>query len=484
MKDKNKIYTLLALGLAIFVVILDGTLMNIAIKAIIQDLNTSAEAVQAMITIYALIMAMFTLIGARLGDIYGRKNIFLIGSGLFGIGALIATFAPNATVLLLGWSVIEGLGAALMMPSTLSLMASDFKGTDRSIGLGIWGGISALGAAFGPILGGFLTTHFTWRLAFFVEIIPILLIFLWAKVIPDKKDYIQKKQLDYKGSMLSATALGFLIYALLYANDFGWLFPNSTHSAGFLGLSITFWFILISFILFLFFIKQELKCEKHTNCLPLIDMNIFKNKTFTLSIIIALSISTAQAGALFILPLFLLIFRGFSAIDISITLLPLMLAIFLVSTFASRFDKHKRTITIAGLIITIISSFMLKTTITATTNLTDFIPGLVMLGIGIGLIMAQLTNITISSVKTVKAGEASGINSTIRRLGASLGTAIIGTILFSMLNTTNLPTAQSQISDISFINATRKSLDATIIILGIGLIASLFIPNKENPNCS
>ena len=519
MNKKNRNITLFVLGLAIFVVVLDGTFMNIAMNAIVHDLNTSLESVQTMITVYSAVMAAFTLIGARLGDKIGRKKIFLIGTTLFGIGALIAAFATNSYALLIGWSIIEGLGASLMMPATLAILASDFKGKDRALGLGIWGAVSAMGAAFGPIIGGYLTTSFTWRLAFGLEIIPIILVLTLSIFIPDPKNYLTKKKLDIKGSIVSAFSLSLIIYALLHANNYGWVKPQGTSTL--LGFSLTIWFLLIATVLFIYFIKIEQKCMQSKNCAPLIELDIFKNKTFVLSLIIALIITIAQAGALLVLPIFLLTFRHFPALNVSITLLPLMLAVLVTSTLGSKFYKHKKKVTILGLLVTTLSAFILKNQITEVATLNSITLGLIILGLGIGLIMSQLTNITISSVSIKRAGEASGLNSTIRRFGAALGTAIMGTIMFSLLTTnfaqeikqyttipnrtqkqltisiktkqtlniTSLNTLQkeqkSNINKIytkTFIYSTRKTMDVMIFILIPAIIAAILLPNDKQLN--
>ena len=518
MDKKRKILILIALGLAIFVVVLDTGLMNIAIRAIIDDLNTTAQTIQSMITIYSLVMAMFTLIGARLGDIIGRKNIFIIGTILFGTGALIATFAPSVTYLMIGWSIIEGIGASLMMPATLSLIASEFEKKDLALGLGIWGGISALGAALGPIIGGFLTEKFTWRLAFFIEVIPIIIIILLSPEIPEKHNYTRAKSLDIKGSLYSALGLGTLVYAILNANKFGWITALNKNYEIF-HFSITFWLILLSFCFIYLFARTELQCEKN-NCSPLIELSIFRNKSFTISTTIALLVNLAEAGALFIIPLFLIIYRGYTPIQLSISLIPLMIAVFIMSLYGSRFVKYKKLVVIAGLSITTISAYWLSTNISPTTTIDSMWRGLLLLGIGIGLIMSQLTNITISSVSVDEASEASGLNSTLRNLGTSLGTAIIGTILFGALNTTLLqdlkanplipPTVRTKlitqikenkdtqvlktmqkhskesgqiklILDNSFVLATQKALNVTVGFLALSTTLALFLPSrKEN----
>lgn len=432
--DKQAWLTLLALSLALFIVVLDGTIMNVSMRAIAQDLRTSYQNMQALITYYSLVLAAFTLIGARLGDIFGRKKIFIIGTALFGLGALMASIASNTFILLIGWSFIEGLGAALMMPATVSLMATSFQGEARAIGYGVWGGVAAAGASIGPILGGYLTTYFTWRLAFIIELIPVILVFLFSRYIKDNKEYIiPERKLDLLGSLFSAVGLGVLVYGILKASTFGWFRAKANY--GIYGISWSFISIAMGVLFLGIFALTEVKCAKKEHCYPLIEINLFKNKQFNIGVLISLMQSIAQAGMLFVLPLFLLAIKNYTAIQTGVALLPITISVLIFSAGLSRLKIDIRKMLFLGFILSAISAYWLAQIIDVNLTMKQLIGPLFVFGAGLGLIAAKLTNVTISAFDVDKASEASGVNSTARRLGAALGTAIIGTILFSRLNT-------------------------------------------------
>ena len=426
--------TLFALSLALFIVVLDGSIMNVSMKAIAKDLGTSFQNMQVLITYYSLVLAALTLIGARLGDIYGRKRVFLIGTALFGLGALIASISKNSIMLLIGWSFIEGIGAALMMPATVSLMSTSFRGEARAIGYGVWGGVAAAGASIGPIIGGYVTTYYTWRLAFFLELIPVFLVFVLAKYIVDKKEYILKeRRLDIWGSVLSSFGLGLLIFGILKVNDYGWFIPKANTPA-ILGLSISFLSMLFGLLLIVGLIIAEIKCKQKEHCYPLIEIDLFKNRQFNVGLLITLMQSLAQAGMLFVLPLFLLTIKGYTAIQTGIALLPVTISVLVFSAGLSRLKVDVKIILVIGFILVALSSYWLANILAVDLTMKDLIGPLAVFGAGLGLIAAKLTNIVISAFDVKRASEASGINATLRRLGAALGTAIMGTILFMQIN--------------------------------------------------
>jgi MFS family permease len=179
---KNKIFRkwapLFALSLSLAIIIIDGTVLNVSLSNIIKDLNTDLKQMQTVITTYSLIMASFMITGGILGDIFGRKKMFILGAIVFGIGSLIASISTNVTTLLIGWSIIEGIGAALMMPATASLILSSYQGKDRALAFGIWGGIAGAAAAFGPLFGGYITTNYSWHWAFLINIFVIIVLSL------------------------------------------------------------------------------------------------------------------------------------------------------------------------------------------------------------------------------------------------------------------------------------------------------------------
>ncbi len=434
---------LTALAASLFVIVLDGTLMNVSISAVVRDLNTTAVEMQSLITIYSLVMAAFMLLGAKLGDVYGHKKMFILGVILFGIGAGTAAIAPNTTILMLGWSIIEGLGAALMMPATLSLMMINFEGKNRALAFGVWGGVAAAGAALGPIIGGFFTDNYSWRVAFALEVgVILLVIFLSRKIIDIHEE--KKISIDWIGAILSVFGLGSLVLGLLKAYEYGWFHAKKNalvlgRTLDLNGTSIAFWLMIIGLIISILFVLYELKVSKQGKDV-LLKPGLFKIKGFVSGVIVAFVLSLAQAAMFFTIPLFLQIYKGYDAMQTGLVLLPMTISVFLASVIGSRVIgknakvKPKHLVQV-GLLITLLSAYIISKTLTPDVEGRDFTLGFVLFGTGMGLVMSQLTNLTLSSVDVHDSGDASGINSTLRRFGSSLGTAIIGTIMFTALTT-------------------------------------------------
>ncbi len=285
------------------VIVTAMSLFVVVMADVKNDLNTDLPTIQWAITIYALVMAAFLILGGKLADIFGRKKMFLIGIVLYGIGTLTAALAQDATTLIIGWSILEGLGGAIMMPATQSLITEHYSGKDRSIAMGIWGGVAGAGAAFGPIFGGYLTTNASWRWAFGLEIVIVVVAIALSYVIPKSKGLNKKEKLDKVGFALSSLSLTSLVYGIIESSDYGWWKAKKTwelfgNEISFGDLSITPIFITISMLLmtaFVWWIKKEEKEKKS----PLINLNIFKSRQFTSSIIVIGLMALSQAGIIF-----------------------------------------------------------------------------------------------------------------------------------------------------------------------------------------
>ena len=219
------------LSLSLVIMIVDTTMINVSIKNVVTDLNTDIKSVQWAITIYSLIMAAFMLIGGRIGDLYGRKKAFILGAIIYGVGTLLAAVSPNITVLIVGWSLIEGIGAALMMPATVSLMMATYRGGDRKIAFGIWGGMAGAAGAFGPLFGGYMTTNYSWRLGFALEIILVILIVSFSFLIKESRES-KKETIDYFGMVLSALGFATMVYGFIEASTYGWWKAKKIYQIG------------------------------------------------------------------------------------------------------------------------------------------------------------------------------------------------------------------------------------------------------------
>lgn len=448
--EKNKqMFVLLTLSMAILIIVLDSTLMNVSIFDLVREFDTSVSTIQSLITIYALVMASFMIAGGKIGDIIGRKKTFLIGVGFYGVGTLMAALSPNITVLLIGWSIIEGIGAAFMLPATLAILMANFQGKDRAMAFAIWGGIAAAGSALGPIFGGFMTTYFSWRLAFGSELIFVILIFLFSGIIKETKDNVEKKSLDLIGVLLSASGFAFLVYGILKASTFGWfkskiayeIFGQTFEP---FGLSITIISIFVGVIILTIFVYWQQKLQREGKN-PLVSLNLFSNSNFRNGNISNTVLIFAQSGIIFTIPVLLQTVRGYNALETGVALLPLSLALMFASVAMAKLGSKyspKHIIQI-GIIINIISIFVLWFSVREGFTRFDLTPGLFLFGLGMGFVFSQITNVMLSTISVQEAGEASGLNGAIRQLGTSLGTAVIGTILLSSLNSKLIDNIQS-----------------------------------------
>lgn len=506
MANTNKNWlVLIIISLSAFIIAIDSTFMNVAISTLVVDLNTQLNTIQGIIAVYTLTMACLMLFGSKLMDIIGRKKTFVLGVIIYAIGTTIATISINAVMLLIGWSILEGIGAALMLPATAAIITSKYEGQDRIFALGIWGAVGAMAAAIGPLFGGFLTTFFSWRYGFGIEIIIAIIILLYSRKIPSSPPTLKWNDLDVIGALLAG--VGFLLIVL------GTLFLNSLSTwpqvAGTVGTG------LIILGLFFFWQKRRIKKSKE----PLLDVRIFKNRNFTFSVINIIVLNLGLAGALFIIPVFLQTVTGLNAFSTGLTIMPMTIAILLFAFTANKIaNRIKATYLIAlSFILCLIGSLLLSNVFSFNTTPYDVIPGLVLIGIGIGLANPLLSDLIVSSVKPDKQSDASGVLNTGNNLGKSIGTALIGVILLVgtftalsteinnnypqisdqqiqndindwvlKLQTTDLKLLKSQqtiaadIVNNTITKAMNQAFLGLSVIFLIGVILSLFIRTKEN----
>jgi len=438
-KTHPKGITLIVLCLALAIIIIDGTVLNVSISYLIRDLNTDLNGIQWVITAYSLVLAALTITGGRLGDIFGRKRMFKLGASLFALGSFIASISTNVTILFWGWSVIEGVGAALMMPATASLIMSTFQGKQRALAFGIWGGVAGASGAIGPILGGWLTTNWSWHWAFRINLFTVLALLLGSFVITES--YGSKKQngFDLVGVLLSSLGLVSLVYGLTKATTYGWWHAKQAFPLGSLelepfGLSIVPFFIALGLMIIAAFVVWEIQYEDKGKT-PLVSMHLLRNRQFSAGLLTTMIIVMGQSGLIFALPVFLQSVKSLDAFHTGLALLPMSLSIFIAAPLAGSLSRtvKPRLIIQTGLLAGILGAMVLHFSLSATATTQQLIPGLICFGIGMGMVNAQITNTTLSAVEIKDAGEASGVSSTARQLGQSLGMAIIGTIFISVI---------------------------------------------------
>jgi MFS family permease len=403
--------------MAIFIIVLDSSAMNVAITTLVVELNTTLSTIQAIIALYALIIASFMLLGSKLQDILGRKKTFLIGLAIYASGTTIATLSVNAGMLLLGWAVLEGIGAALILPATTTIVGASYEGKDRITTFGIWGGIAAMGAAIGPIVGGIFTTYITWRLVFGSELIFVVAIFIFRHYLSESKPTLKWKDLDKLGALLSIVSLILIVFGILLLTR-----PEYWGYVAVLLISGS-----ILFIIFLLWQRRRI----NNGLVPLSDISLLKNRIFGLGNLNSIIQQIPLAGFLFIIPVFLQQVTKVNAFMTGLALLPASITILIFSLLGAKLSSilESKYILMIGFLISALGTFILGGVFNVNTHIVDIIPGTVVFGIGVGLLLSQLTNLTMSAARSDQGTDAAGFLNAFKNLGYSMGTALIGVLL-------------------------------------------------------
>ena len=406
---------LIIVALASFIIALDATFMNVSISQVVADLNTDVSTIQMIMSFYTLITAAFMLLSAKLQDIVGKKKLFLIGTALYGVGTFTAAISSSATMLFIGWSVIEGIAGALMMPATVSIISGTYSGEKRTVALAIVGVMGAIAAAIGPLFGGVMTTFLSWRYGFACELIIVFIILLMQSKIPNFVPTESKSDLDITGALISFVGLVLLVLGILS------LSKDITTSVATIILGLI---ALAGFALF------EIR-RKRNGKVPLLDMALFKDRNLRVGSLILLLSYLAMGGALFAVSLFLQSVLELNAFNTGLTTLPLTMGLLIFAVLAPSLTgkmKHK-TIMAIGCIMSIAGCMLLSYQFRLDTSTLYLIPGLFVMGAGLGFLMALCTDISLVNISKESQNNASGINTTSQTLGESLGTAVIGIIL-------------------------------------------------------
>ncbi len=406
---------LIIVALASFIIALDATFMNVSISQVVADLNTDVSTIQMIMSFYTLITAAFMLLSAKLQDIVGKKKLFLIGAALYGVGTFTAAISSSATMLFIGWAAIEGVAGALMMPATVSIISGTYSGEKRTVALAIVGVMGAIAAAVGPLFGGVMTTFLSWRYGFACELIIVFIILLMQSKIPTFVPTESKSDLDITGALISFVGLVLLVLGILS------LSKDITTSVATIILGLI---ALVCFALF------EIR-RKRNGKVPLLDMALFKDRNLRVGSIILLLSYLAMGGALFAVSLFLQSVLELNAFNTGLTTLPLTMGLLIFAVLAPSLTgkmKHK-TIMAIGCIMSIAGCMLLSYQFRLDTSTLDLIPGLFVMGAGLGFLMALCTDISLVNISKESQNNASGVNTTSQTLGESLGTAVIGIIL-------------------------------------------------------
>lgn len=433
---------LMVMALALFIVVLDTTILNVSLKAVINDLHSNLKAIQWVITGYSLMLAAFTITGGRFGDIFGRKKMFMLGAVIFAIGSLFASRAHSSTWLFLSVSIVEGAGAALMLPATASLLVSTYRGKDRALAFGVYGAIAGAAATIGPILGGWLTTNYSWRWNYLINPGIVILVLLGSTLVKEAHERTPHKP-DILSIILSALGLGGVVYGIIESSTYGWvkakqdyeLFGGTFHL---FGISISTYAIIFGLIFITLFLLRQAELEDGGKT-PLVSTMLLKNRSYMSGTTVLAVAVLGQFGLIFAFPVFLQGLLGKDAFHSGLATLPLSLAILVASplsgVLAGKFNVAQKLLIQVGLVIATVGAVLLHFEATPTATEINFFLGLICFGLGFGLLISQLANLTLSAVSVQMAGEASGVNNTFRQIGTSLGQALIGALLISTLTT-------------------------------------------------
>ena len=424
---------LVILAAAQFLMVLDQAVMNVSISQLVDDFDTSVTAIQAVITLYSLVMAMFMVTGGKVGDIVGRRKAFIIGLCIYAVGSGLTAAAPTVGVLALGWSILEGIGAALVLPALAALIAGNYEDGDRVIAYSVIGGVAGAGIAVGPILGGWATTELSWRVVFIGEVVVVLLILAGIRLLRDAIRPGRAPHLDGVGATLSALGLGLIVLGVLQGSNWGWVRPKNSPVEPF-GFSLVPFMIMAGAIALFLFVRWQHRRERSGHD-PLVHLAILRVPALRSGLQTFLSQNLILMGVFFVVPLYLQLVLGLDALDTGIHMLPVSIAMFLTSAagswLAARFPT--RTIIRVGLIVVAGSVLGLLDTVDPELNGTAFGVCMALLGIGLGLIASQLGNVVQSSVDESGRSEAGGLQYTAQQLGSALGVALIGAIVLTGL---------------------------------------------------
>jgi EmrB/QacA subfamily drug resistance transporter len=422
-----------------FVMVLDSSVMNVSISQIVKDLDTTIQGVQLAITAYTLVMAALMLAGAKLGDILGRDRTFALGLAVYGLGSLTTALSPNLTVLLIGWSLIEGVGAALVVPAIVSLIAATYSGPQRALAFGIVGGVAGAAIAAGPLIGGWFTTELSWRYVFAGETLIVMAILFLRRRLKRAPTVEHPPKLDFVGVALSTLGLGFAVFGILKSSEWGLIEPRGALTIG--GEEITpFGFSAVPFLIlaglgFLaaFVMWEERRERKRLD--TLLDRSLLRIKQLRAGLSTLLMQQLILLGTFFVLPVYLQVVLGLDAFESGKRLFPMSVSMFIAALAGPRLAAGfaPKRVAQVGLLALVAASVFLLGTIDVELRGTAFALALTLFGIGAGLLLSQLGNVIMSSVDPAKINEAGGLQGTAQNLGASLGTALIGAVLIAAL---------------------------------------------------
>ncbi|HEX4528334.1 MAG TPA: MFS transporter [Acidimicrobiia bacterium] len=439
--DPRRWATLAVVVVAALIVVLDNSVLTVAIPTILRDFHTTLPAVEWVITGYALTFASLLIIGGRLGDVFGHRRVFVIGAALFGGGSLLAALSWGIPSLIVGEALIEGIGASLMLPTTLAVISTTFRGRERATAFAAWGATVGVGVALGPIVGGFLTTNYSWRWAFGINVIVAPLAIVGAMVFIDRsRPPARRISIDVPGAILVASGMFLFVFALSEGARYGWFRPLQAFTLGGAAIwpddravSITpLVMVLAAIVLFCFYRLERWK-ERHDRS-PLFEFGQLRHRGFRYGLITTSVLAMGQLGVFFILPIYLQDAKHLSAETNGLWMVPAGMFIIVGSQLGGRLVRHIGVTRVVqlGLVLEVLGLVVIAFVVSPSITFSDLLLGWGLFGFGIGFASSQLTNVILTDIPAEKSGVASGTNSTVRQVGAALGVAVIGSVFASL----------------------------------------------------
>jgi len=454
-EENKKWWTLAAVAFGLFMIMLDNTIVNVALPSIQRSLHMSISSLEWIVTAYALTFAALLITGGKLGDLYGRKRMFIAGLVVFTLASLACGLAPNAGFLI-GARAVQGVGAALMNPATLSIITATFPPKERGQAIGIWAGVSALALAIGPLIGGLIVDNINWHWIFYVNVpVGVVGIIVSRWVIAESRDTSHEQSIDLPGLVTSGGSLLALSYALIEGNQHGWGSPEIV------GLFVG------AAVLLAVFIWLELRQR-----LPMLDLDLFKIGSFAGANIVAMLVSLGMFGVFFFISLYVQNVLGYSPTKAGAIFLPMTILIILIAPIAGKLSDRVGSRWLMGAGMTILGvSLLLYQRIGLHTGFWSLLPQLVLGGVGMALTMSPMTSAAMGSVPVDKAGVGSGVLNSFRQVGGSLGIALMGAILLTYQH----PTKSKVVAAQQFVNGLHAALLVSAFIAFAAAAVAVFM---------
>ena len=434
----------LLLSMAMFVLVVDTSLMNVSISAVVHDLDTTVSSVQSAIALEALVSAAFILIGSKIGDLFGRKRAYILGLLGYAVGASAMTVAQSVTAIIIFWAVIGGLGASLLLPAMQSLIHGNFQGAAQQKVYALVGASAAIAAAVGPLLGGFITTYLSWRVAFGLEVVVIAIVLSGVGLVKDVP-YTGPREVDPIGAILSVVGMGGLVLGILVWQEGGEAVAALLAAGAVAMGSLVYWLV------------RRKRAAKPT----LLDPDLFQSHLFRFGVTGQLLQQIALGGTMIALPIYLQMVLEYNALQAGLSLAPLSLSMFAVALLAGRRAGRRRPAALirAGFLTLTVGLVALVPVVPRATSGWYLVLPLVVAGVGLGLLVSQLNNYTLSPISEERVSEAAGVNSAAGSFGLSLGLAFAGAIMLAALSVAFTNMAQSS----TVLDATAKQQVSTAL---------------------